>query len=70
MGREEKGELGLSLLPVVVAVPQPPERLICEGEGLCPEQKAFKRGGKVGRGDTAKSHLGSLIVLDVIWAGH
>lgn len=69
MGRGEKGELGLSLLPTL-AVPQPPERLVCEGEGLFPEQKAFKRRGKVGRGDILKSHPGSLIVLDVIWAGH
>ena len=68
MGRGEKGELGLSLLPAL-AVPQPPERLNCEGEGLFPEQKAFKRRGKVGRGDTLKSP-GSLMVSEVIGAGH
>lgn len=61
MGRGEKGELELSVLPTL-AVPQPPERLICEAEGLFPEQKAFKRRGKVGKGDTTKSHPGSLIV--------
>lgn len=60
VGRGEERELGLSL-PHTLAVPLPLERMPCEGEGLFPERKAFRRRGKVERGNTPENNTTCLL---------